>query len=138
MKTQEVPSESADLSKLNFGQAISSARSYAEVRINQELHPPFTDEQIQHVKEILKSVEPEMLNAIVEDKFTQMHDAGEAIAISLKGAQELILYGPPGYGKSDVIKFVLQRLNLDVERTCHKAMFPNLETNECVPLERNV
>ena len=75
-------------------------------------YPPFSEAEFEHVNNVLRNIDINALRDAINEKFVQMGEEARIIAISMKAGMEIVLYGPSGYGKSDVVRYVIEHLGL--------------------------
>jgi len=92
--------------------APSDTRNIAKA-IERCSYPPFTEQEFEQVDNVLSELDINALSDAINQRFVQMGDEARIIAISIKAGMEIILHGPSGYGKSDVVRFVIQHLGLN-------------------------
>lgn len=90
----------------------SATRNIAKI-LPRTHYPPFSDEEMDKVDDILRNIDVNELRDAINAHFLQMDQEARIIAVSMKAGMEIVLYGASGYGKSDLVRFIIQHLGLN-------------------------
>lgn len=99
---------------------VQEAKKYVETKNFKEIE--ITQEQEEKIEELMRGCEEDDIfsklknvdfKKVLESKFTKSEKFSKAMRIAVDNEENLIVFGPGGYGKSDMIKTIMKAAGID-------------------------